>query len=47
MAYPQVNQEYAAISNFIRIINLYDKPANSFDNLLDGVRIVNEISEHF
>jgi len=46
VAYPRVNQEYTAISNFIRIIHLHDKPANSFDHLLDGVRIVNEISEH-
>ena len=45
-AYPHVNQEYTSILNFIRIIHLHDKPANSFDNLLDGVRIVNEISEH-
>jgi len=45
-AYPHINQEYTAISNFIRIIHLHDKPANSFDNLLAGVRIVNEISEH-
>lgn len=45
-AYPHIDQEYTAILNFIRIIHLHDKPANSFDNLLDGVRIVNEISEH-
>lgn len=45
-AYPHINQEYTSISNFIRFIHLHDKPANSFDNLLDGVRIVNEISEH-
>jgi hypothetical protein len=45
-AYPYVNQEYTAIMDFIRIIHLHDKPANSFDNLLDGVRVVNEISEH-
>ncbi|HEY3372974.1 MAG TPA: hypothetical protein VGK10_19140 [Prolixibacteraceae bacterium] len=46
VAYPHMNQEYTAILNFIRIIHLHDKPVNSFDNLLDGVRIVNEISEH-
>ena len=46
VAYPHINQEYTALLNFIRIIHLHDKPANSFDNLLDGVRIVNEISEH-
>ena len=44
--YPNINQEYTAICNFIRIINLHDKQANSFDNLLNGVRIVDEISEH-
>ena len=46
MAYPHINQEYTSILNFIQIIHLHDKPANSFVNLLDGVRIVNEISEH-
>lgn len=45
-AYPDINQEYSAICNFIKIINLHDKPANSFDNLLIGVRIVDEINEH-
>ncbi|HET6557077.1 MAG TPA: hypothetical protein VFG54_07155 [Prolixibacteraceae bacterium] len=45
-AYPDIKQEYAAICNFIKIINLHDKPANSFDNLLIGVRIVDEINEH-
>lgn len=45
-AYPVVDQEYIALMNFIRIIHLQDKPANSFDNLLDGVRILNEVSEH-
>lgn len=45
-AYPNINQEYTAISNFVKIINLHDKPANSFDNLLIGVRIVDEINAH-
>ena len=45
-AYPVVDQEYTAISNFIRIIYLQNKPTNSFDHLLDGVRIVNEVREH-
>jgi hypothetical protein len=45
-AYPDINQEYTAICNFIKIIHLNDKPVNSFDNLLNGVRIVDEISEH-
>lgn len=46
IAYPCVNQEYTAICNFIQIIHLHDKPINTFVNLLDGVRIINEISEH-
>ena len=46
MAYPHVNQEYTAICNFIQIIHHHDKPVNSFVNLIDGVRIVEEISEH-
>ena len=46
ISYPHVNQEYTSICNFIRIIHLQHKQANSFDNLLNGVRIVNEISEH-
>ena len=45
-AYPDINQEYTAICNFIKIIHLHDKPVNSFDNLLNGVRIVDQISEH-
>jgi hypothetical protein len=46
ISYPHFNQEYTAIENFIRIIHLKEKQANSFDNLLNGIRIVNEISEH-
>jgi hypothetical protein len=46
VSYPRINQEYIAIGNFLRIIQLQDKKANSFDNLLNGIRIVNEISEH-
>jgi hypothetical protein len=45
-AYPVVDQELISILNFIRIIDLKNKPANSFDHLLDGVRIVNEVREH-
>jgi hypothetical protein len=44
--YPQLNQEYTAISNFIRLIQNRDKKANSFDSLLNGVQIVHEIKEH-
>jgi hypothetical protein len=46
ISYPHINQEYTAICNFIRIIQLQDKLVNSFDNLMNGVRIVDEISEH-
>lgn len=46
ISYPHINQEYTAILNFIRIIHLQEKQANSFDNLLNGIRIVDEISEH-
>jgi len=46
IAYPHMNQEYTAIGNFLQIIQLHHKPVNTFVNLLDGVRIVNEISEH-
>ena len=46
IAYPHMNQEYTAICNFIQIIDLHNKPVNTFVNLLDGVRIVKEISEH-
>lgn len=46
IAYPHFNQEYTAIENFLRIIHLQEKKANSFDNLLNSVRIVDEISEH-
>ena len=44
--YPHLNQEYTAISNFVRHIQNQDKKANSFDNLLNGVQIVHDIREH-
>ncbi len=44
--YPQLNQEYAVISDFIRLIRLQVKKSNSFDNLLNGVRIVQEVREY-
>jgi hypothetical protein len=46
IVYPHLNQEYTAISNFIRLIQNRDKKANSFDSLLNGVQIVHEIKEH-
>lgn len=44
--YPHLNQEYTAINHFIRLIQNQNKKANSFDNLLNGDRIVHEIREH-
>ena len=46
LSYPYLNQEYTAISNFVRHIQCEDKKANSFDNLLNGVQIVHDIREH-
>jgi len=46
LSYPYLNQEYTAISNFVRHIQCQDKKANSFDNLLSGVQIVHDIREH-
>ena len=43
--YPNSNQEYTAICNFIRFIQNQDKKTNSFDNLLNGVQIIHEIRE--
>lgn len=44
--YPHLNQEYTAISNFIRLIQDQDKKENLFDNLLSGVHTLHEIREH-
>lgn len=44
--YPHLNQEFTAVSNFIRLIQNRDKRANSFDSLLNGVQIVHQIKEH-
>jgi len=44
--YPQFNQEFTAISKFIHLVNVQDKKANVFDNLLNGLQIVHEIKEH-
>jgi hypothetical protein len=46
ISYPQLNQEYIAIGNFIRLIKNQDRKENSFDNLMNGVHIVHEIREH-
>jgi hypothetical protein len=45
-AFPDADKEYTSICNFIHVIQQGVKPANSFDNLQNGVRIVNEINEH-
>jgi hypothetical protein len=45
-AYPQLNQEYIAIGNFIQLIQNQGKKENSFDHLMNGVQIVHEIREH-
>ena len=46
LAHPQLDQEYTAISNFLRLIQNQDKKENSFDKLLNGVQIVHEIREN-
>jgi hypothetical protein len=45
-AFPDTDKEYTSICNFIQVIEQGIKPANSFDYLQSGVRIVNEINEH-
>jgi len=45
-AYPQLNQEYIAVDNFLRLIQNQDRKENSFDNLMKGVQIMHEIREH-
>jgi hypothetical protein len=44
--HPQINQEFTAICNFIRLISTKDRITNSFDNLHSGVQIVHDIREH-
>lgn len=44
--FPNLNQEYTAISNFIKLISNQDTMTSSFDNLLSGVQILHEIREH-
>ncbi len=44
--YPHLNQEYTAIGNFVRLLQHQTIKANSFDNLLNSVQIVQEIREH-
>ena len=46
LLFPHLNQEYTAISNFIRHISDHDTMTSSFDNLLSGVQILHEIREH-
>ena len=44
--YPHLSQEYIAIGNYVRLIQNRGKRASSFDNLLNGVQVVQEIREH-
>jgi len=46
VSYPQLNQEYKSIADFLRLIRIQDKKTNSFDRLLNGVQMVHEIREH-
>ena len=45
-AFPDNNNEYTSILNFVHVLQQQDQPVNSFDNLQNGVRIVDEINEH-
>ena len=44
--HPHINQEFLAISNFIGQASNQEKKSGSFDNLLNGIQILNEIKEH-
>jgi len=46
ISYPQLNQEYTAIGNFLQLIQNQDNRTGSFDNFLNGVQIVHEIREN-
>jgi len=46
IAYPQINQEFIAIGNYLELIQNKDRKENSFDNLIKGVQIIHEIREH-
>lgn len=41
-----LNQELTSILSFVSQISGQDKKSNSFDNLLNGIQILNEIREH-
>jgi hypothetical protein len=44
--YPHVSHAYTSVEHFIRLISSGDKKTSAFDNLLNGVQIVQEIREH-
>ncbi|MFY9152540.1 MAG: hypothetical protein WAO52_11020 [Prolixibacteraceae bacterium] len=44
--FPKFNQEYSAITYFMRMINDQDKKTDTFDNFLNGLQILQEIKEH-
>jgi hypothetical protein len=46
VAYPQMNQEFIAIKNYLEYIQNKDRKENSFDNLMKGAQIMHEIREH-
>jgi hypothetical protein len=46
ISYPQLNQEYTAIGNFVQLIRNQDNRSDSFDNFLNGVQIVHEIRKN-
>jgi len=46
ISYPQLNQEYRAIGNFVQLIRNQDNRSDSFDNFLNGVQIVHEIRKN-
>jgi hypothetical protein len=45
-SYPQMNQELVAIDNYLGLIRNKDRRENSFENLMKGVLIMDEIREY-
>jgi hypothetical protein len=45
-SYPQMNQEFVAIENYLGLIQNKDRKENSFENLMKGVQIMHEIREY-
>jgi hypothetical protein len=46
ISYPQLNQEYKAIGNFVQLIRNQNNRSDSFDNFLNGLQIVHEIRKN-